>query len=305
MSSHLKTLTLALAAAVLAGCATRAIEVQPTPTDPKEFAAWDCERIDAEVDGVQKRATDVAYAVDERAGSNIMALGIGVMVFWPALVAMRPPGPESEELARLRGRYEALQAAAQAKGCTGMGVKLPSARAAAIPVAQGERLVYTLRHGVRGPTTELGLRVLAVRRNEIELRIDPVDPHVDPLWKQDLAGNVVVAPAGMLHWPSLLRHDLELGQVLSGDLSLPEDLTARARIRGQVVAVGPQTVAGRRFDVAVIELFGDAQRDDVNSRLDGVLVVDRHSGVLLRLDLQCALPVFSQQRRLVRVEPAG
>jgi hypothetical protein len=78
---------------------------------------------------------------------------------------------------------------------------------------------------------------------------------------------------------------------------------ARARVRGQVVAVGPQTVAGRRFDVAVVELFGDAQRNDISTRLDGVLVVDRRSGVLLRLDLRSAQPGFDLQRRLARIEP--
>jgi hypothetical protein len=54
--------------------------------------------------------------------------------------------------------------------------------------------------------------------------------------------------------------------------------------------VGPQTVAGRRFDAAVVELFGDAQRGDSYTRIDGALVVDRLSGVLLRLDLSTAQP---------------
>ena len=74
--------------------------------------------------------------------------------------------------------------------------------------------------------------------------------------------------------------------------------------RGQVVAVGPQTVADRRFDVAVIELFGDAQAAEAFTRVDGAIVVDRASGVLLRLDLRSAQPPFSLQRRLVRVEAA-
>jgi hypothetical protein len=69
-----------------------------------------------------------------------------------------------------------------------------------------------------------------------------------------------------------------------------------------VVAVGPQTVAGQRFDVAVIELFGDAERGNVSTRLDGSIVVDRTSGVLLRLDLNSSMPGFDLQRRLVRVE---
>ena len=74
--------------------------------------------------------------------------------------------------------------------------------------------------------------------------------------------------------------------------------------RGQVVAVEPQTVAGRRFDVAVIELFGDATMDETYTRIDGAIAVDRHSGVLLRLDLRCAKPMFNLQRRLARVVPS-
>jgi len=83
------------------------------------------------------------------------------------------------------------------------------------------------------------------------------------------------------------------------------DPLTRARMRGQVVAVGPQTVAGRRFDAIVVELFGDAQRGDVTTRVDGAIVVDRASGLLLRLDLRSANASFSLQRRLVRVEAPG
>jgi hypothetical protein len=101
-----------------------------------------------------------------------------------------------------------------------------------------------------------------------------------------------------------LRRDLELGQVVAGEILLSGDPLSRARVRGQVVAVGPQTLAGRHFDVAVIDLFGDAQRGDSSTRLEGAIVVDRASGVLLRLDLRSSLPGFNLQRRLSRVESA-
>jgi hypothetical protein len=82
-------------------------------------------------------------------------------------------------------------------------------------------------------------------------------------------------------------------------------------VRGQVVATGPQTVAGRHFDVAVIELFGEvpavssvaSSTDQVSTRLDGVMAVDRRNGLLLRLELRSSNPDFSVRRRLVRVEP--
>jgi hypothetical protein len=104
-----------LAALVLAACATRAVNVPARPADPAEFAAWGCDRIDDEIDAVRDRAAEVAYDVDTRVGNNVLALGIGAVIFWPAMLAMRPDGPEADELARLKGRDEALRRAARAK----------------------------------------------------------------------------------------------------------------------------------------------------------------------------------------------
>jgi hypothetical protein len=297
MRAHLAAITVCLA---LAGCATRSDDVAPLAANPAEFATWDCARIDDELDAVQQRAADVAYSVDQRAGGNIVALGVGLAVFWPAILAMRPDGLEAAELARLKGRFEALQEAARGHGCPPPGDMLPAARAAAYPVALNERLVYEDRVPGSSRSTEWSLSISALRRGEIEYR--SVDN--DGLLRQDRAGNVLLAPAGALAWPRLLRGELLLGAVTAGDIIVSGDPLARARMRGQVVAVGPQQVAGRRFDVAVVELFGDAPRGADATRVEGVIVVDRASGVLLRLDLQSAQPPFALQRRLMRVEAA-
>jgi hypothetical protein len=296
---------LALAALVLAGgCATRADDVAPIATSPAEFAHWSCSRIDDETEVVQKRAADVAYAVDERGGNNIVALGVGLSVFWPAMLAMRPEGLEAADLARLKGRYEALRSAALTRGCPLPSSELPAERAAMLPVAVGERLVYEERSAERaaGTATERAMRLAALRRGEVEFRLDGDDGGA---LRQDSSGNVIAAPPGSLIWPQLLRGELAPGHVVAGDMMMAGDPLVRARLRGQVVAVGPQLVAGRRFDVAVVELYGDAQRGDTTTRLDGVLVVDRVSGLLLRLDLRSAQPGFAFKRRLARVEPAG
>ena len=308
MASAMRTATLPWLAGtlvvLLAGCATRAVNVAPVPVSPAEFMAWDCGRIDDERDLVQQRATEVAWTVDEKAGNNILALGMGVTVFWPAMLAMRPDGPEAAELARLKGRYEALAEASRDKACPPPGDELPAARAAALPLVLGEKLVYEDRVSAKGPASAWVLRVSALRRGEIEYRQTDVGVGMQPVgsWLQDRAGNLTGVPAGALLWPHLLRSDLVLGAVTAGDMLVAGDPLSRARLRGQVVAVGPQTVAGRRFDAAVVELFGDAQRGEITTRVDGVIVIDRSSGLLLRLDLSSAHSAFALQRRLVRVE---
>lgn len=291
-----------LATALLVGCATRSVDVKPLAASPADFAGWSCTRIDDELDKVQHRAADVAYSVDERVGNNILALGIGVTLFWPAVLAMRPDGLEAADLARLKGRDAALRGAAAGQGCPPVGIELAAARAAGLPLALGDRLVYEDKRGLRQPSTEWSLRLEAVRRNELEFSLDGEGD--SPFWRQDMAGNVKTAPRGWLQWSHLLRSELNLGQVVAGDIVVAGDPLARARMRGQVVAVGPQTVAGRRFDVAVIELFGDATLGETYTRIDGAIAVDRHSGVLLRLDLRCAKPEFNLQRRLARVVPS-
>ena len=296
-------LTAGLAVALVAGCASRSGEVKPLAADSKDFALWDCNRIDDELDAVQQRAAEVAYAVDERAGNNILALGVGIGIFWPALLAMRPDGLEAVELAQLKGRYEALRTASTAKDCALPAPGLPPERAAALPVAVGEKLVYEDRHGARGGVSQWILLLTALRRDELEFRLQ--QGNESALWRQDLGGNVISAPKGSLYWERLLRREMPLGQVLAGELRVAGDPLVRGRVRGQVVAVGPQTVAQRRFDVVVIELFGDVQRENTSTRLEGAIVVDRASGVFLRLDLRSAEPAFNLQRRLMRIEPTA
>jgi hypothetical protein len=296
-------LALAGAAAMLAGCATRAADVQPLAGNPAEFQAWSCTRMHDEMDRVQQRAVELSWIVDERAGQHVVALGIGLMVFWPALLAMRPDGDESAELARLKGRFEALQSATQRNGCPPPSSEMAPDRAASMPVLPGERMVYEERATSRDALRTFTMTMTTLRRDEIEFATDA--PGMLTVWRQDLAGNVLEAPPGVIVWQRLLHSKMALGDVLAGHLQVSGDPLLRARVRGQVVAVGPQAIAGRPFDVAVIELFGDVPRGETSTRLDGAMVVDRHSGLVLRLDLRSAQPLFQLQRRLVRVEAAG
>ncbi len=301
------TAALLTGCAALLGCASRSVDVKPIPADPATYAGWDCTRLADESDAVQQRAADVAYAVDARVGNNLIALGLGMTVFWPALVAVRPDGAEAVELAGLKGRFEALQAAAQRQNCAPQ-VAMPASRAAALPVAPGDRLVYEDRAGFANART-LGLRVLSLKRDRIEFRADAEGAALPGLWAQDLNGNVLAeSDAPLLRWQRLLRGELQLGQVLAGTLRSAGPAAQQARVRGQVVAIGPQTLGGRGFDVAVIELFGEAPGSGLaesgGTRLDGVMAIDRRSGVLLRLELNCANPEFALRRRLVGVEAA-
>jgi len=304
-------LAAAMALVLAGGCASRSGDVVPKAADPASYAAWGCERLFEESDAVQQRAADVAYAVDSRVGNNMIALGLGVTVFWPALLAMRPDGLEAEQLADLKGRFEAMQVAAARQRCGPAPEGMAPRRQATLPVAIGDRLVYEERTGTAQTLHALVMQVAVLRRDQIEFQIQLDGQNQPTAWRQDLVGNPVAVERGpLLGWRRLLKADLVLGQVLEGELFAAGETQGNARVRGQVVATGPQTVAGRRFDVAVIELFGDVPQPrsaagDIaqgSTRLEGVMAVDRQSGVLLRLELRSANGDFSLRRRLQRVE---
>lgn len=299
-ASRLGTALLALA--LLAGCASRSTEVRPAPADPADFADWSCTRIHDEIDAVQQRAVDVAWTVDQRYGQHVVALGVGLAVFWPALLAMRPDGAEAAELAQLKGRYEALHEAARRKLCPQPPDAPPPEQLAAMKVLPGEVLVYEERRRARDPGGTWMLKFIALRRNEAEFVLQSGE--ASGAWRQDLSGNVIEAPAGALRWQRLLKRPLALGDVLAGEIAVAGDAERRGRLRGQVVAVGPQRIADRVFDAAVVELYGDVSEGEASTRLEGTMAVDRAGGVLLRLDLDAAAPRFALQRRLMRIEPA-
>ena len=301
-----RSVAAALAIALLAGCATRSADVPPLATNPADFAGWPCDALADEIERVQQRAADVAYAVDTVVGNNIIVFTLGTTVFWPALLAMRPDGPDAAELAQLKGRYEALSGAARAQGCPPMSDALPPARAAALPVALGERLVYEERLASGGPAQELGLRLHALKRGELDFLLDRGPASTPSLWRQDAAGNAIAPqPRRLLAWTHLLHRGLALGDVLAGELHGPDTAERSARVRGQVIALGPTLGSGRQFDAATIELFGDVPNGPGSTRVDGVMVVDRASGVLLRLELRSGNRDYALRRKLVRIEPGG
>ncbi len=303
---------LLVALGVLAGCAGPGIATSSYEFNPSQFAAWPCEQMHEEADRVQRDAVDLAYTFDSPAGANVSDLSPGLRVFWPALLAMRSSGPASTDLARLKGRFDALQIAARRRSCAAPLRDASTVAAAPWPVAPGDRLVYDDRPGARGPAREVVFSVTTMRRDGIEFEVDDRSGNGGH-WFQDRAGNPRAdASPGLAQWRRLLRRGLELGEVLDGDLVSPATPAAVANLRGQVVATGAQTIAGRRFEVAVVELFGEApatgeagQGSTGSARIEGVLAVDRTSGVLLRLELQCRNPDFSLRRRLLRIEPTN
>ena len=126
----------ACAALTLSACATSSNEIASGYTSPLQYQGYDCQQIAMEEQTVLARVSQLGGQIDRRATNDKIAMGVGVVIFWPALLFVKGNGEQTAEYARLKGEHEALENAAIAKRCLGGAqASLPSMGYAAAPPA--------------------------------------------------------------------------------------------------------------------------------------------------------------------------
>ncbi|HUH23634.1 MAG TPA: hypothetical protein VLZ51_06195, partial [Brevundimonas sp.] len=66
---------------------------------------------------IGQRVDEVTGQQRKQANNDAIAMGVGLVLFWPALFFLAGGNDKKEELGRLKGEYDALQQAAVAKRC--------------------------------------------------------------------------------------------------------------------------------------------------------------------------------------------
>lgn len=119
-------------AVALAGCATASNSIATAYVSPLQFQSYDCQQISAEMLRINVRVNQLAGRLDQAASNDKALVGVGMLLFWPALFALGGTKEQEAEYARLRGEYEALQAVGNQKKCTLPVPPAPVAAASAV-----------------------------------------------------------------------------------------------------------------------------------------------------------------------------
>lgn len=122
---------------MVSACSTTPENVQANYVSPLEYHAYDCDQIAQEMRRVGRRVREVAGHQQDEATNDAIAMGVGLVVFFPALFFL-PGGDKEEELARLKGESEALEQAAIGKNCETLLRQIEQERAAAELRENGE-----------------------------------------------------------------------------------------------------------------------------------------------------------------------
>ena len=104
-------------AILLSGCATASSGIATAYVSPLQFQAYDCQQISAEMQRVHVRVNQLAGRLDKAAENDKALVGVGMLLFWPALFALGGTKEQEAEYARLRGEYDALAKVANEKKC--------------------------------------------------------------------------------------------------------------------------------------------------------------------------------------------
>ena len=113
----MKKILLLLVLMSVTGCAKHSNEIKASYVSPLEYSGYSCKQIKGELSRVGRKMNEVSGIQDDTAGDDAVAMGVGLVLFWPALFFI-DSDDQHVELARLKGEFDALEQVAIQKNCT-------------------------------------------------------------------------------------------------------------------------------------------------------------------------------------------
>jgi len=118
MKGWRKSLALVVSAAHVAACAASPDSIEARYVSPTTYQNWSCEQLYDEKLRVESEVRRVAGLQKENADADAALMGVGLLLFWPALFGLAATKDRADELGRLKGEYEALEQSIRSKQCS-------------------------------------------------------------------------------------------------------------------------------------------------------------------------------------------
>ena len=90
---------------LLTSCASSSQKISAAYVSPLQYQSYNCNQIQLELQRVGRRVSEISGIQDAKATKDAVALGVGLILFWPSLFFMIG-SDKKEELGRLKGEYE-------------------------------------------------------------------------------------------------------------------------------------------------------------------------------------------------------
>ena len=114
----MKKLILAVTSlALVSACATQPDQIMATPTSTTQYDRMSCRSLGAEQTRIVSSVNVLTAAQKQKANNDAAVMGIGMILFWPALFALKGDKTTAPQLAVAKGQYDAIMSVRSAKGC--------------------------------------------------------------------------------------------------------------------------------------------------------------------------------------------
>jgi len=101
----------------LSACAQSADKVTAAYVPTTLYTGDTCTQLRQEQARVVAQVNHLTGEQDKKAQNDAVAMGVGLVLFWPALFLLAADKDESGQLSQMKGQYDAILAAGAQKGC--------------------------------------------------------------------------------------------------------------------------------------------------------------------------------------------
>lgn len=103
--------------ATVSACAQNASQVSSAYVPTSLYSSHSCSQLKAEQNRIVHQVNTLTGKQNAKAKTDAVAMGVGLVLFWPALFLLAKDAGNTEQLAQAKGNYDAIMAAGQQKGC--------------------------------------------------------------------------------------------------------------------------------------------------------------------------------------------
>jgi hypothetical protein len=102
---------------LVAGCATSPKDIEAAYVSPVPYQAMTCQQLGQEAQRVSAAAAAATGQQQSQANKDAVAMGVSLIVFWPAIFFVGGDKTNAAQVAELKGEMSAIQQVSVAKSC--------------------------------------------------------------------------------------------------------------------------------------------------------------------------------------------
>lgn len=103
---------------IIGGCSQKADSIKATYVSPMGYESKSCKQLREEVIRVNKRLSVISGEQAQVADKDAVTMGVGVLLFPPALLFMAQGEDQKAEIGNLKGQYDTIRDVATKKNCS-------------------------------------------------------------------------------------------------------------------------------------------------------------------------------------------